>query len=296
MARRTRLMLTSRRSPCGPYAGPIRRLRSCRSLRAAIEREAGRARQDPALLQAYRALRLNLGTSDVVEALLLEADSWARAEGDTEAAGPLVLGIDLGGTAAMSAAVGYWPMSGRLESLACFPEEPGLTERGLRDGVGSLYVQMAQRSELVLGGQFVADVRTLLAEALTRWGRPVAIAADRYREGELREALASANFPTAALVLRGQGYRDGAEDVRAFRSAVLDGRVTALPSLLLRSAMASARVITDASANQKLAKASEGGRRLRSRDDAAAASILAVAVGSRGYTRTAAPARHAVAG
>ena len=35
----------------------------------------------------------------------------------------------------------------------------------------------------------------------------------------------------AALNLRGQGYKDGAEDVRAFRRAVAEGRVTPIKSL-----------------------------------------------------------------
>ena len=159
---------------------------------------------------------------------------------------------------------------------------PNLAERGLRDGVGGAYQLMAERGELVLGGEYVADVSVLLDEVRSRWGKPVAIVADRYREAELRQALESAYFPTgAALVFRGQGYRDGGEDVRGFRAAVLDGRVAAKPSHLMRVAMASARVITDASANQKMAKMTEGGRRLRARDDAASAAIIAVATGDR---------------
>ena len=53
-------------------------------------------------------------------------------------------------------------------------------------------------------------------------------------------------------------------------------------SLLLRSAMTEARVVIDPSRQfSKLAKNSEGGRRVRARDDAAAAAILAVAAGAR---------------
>lgn len=52
-------------------------------------------------------------------------------------------------------------------------------------------------------------------------------------------------------------------------------------SLLLTAAMAEARVVTDPAGNAKLSKGSEGGRRVRARDDAAAAAILAVAAGHR---------------
>ena len=105
--------------------------------------------------------------------------------------------------------------------------------------------------------------------------------ADRWRESELRDAPDKACVPVAALVVRGMGFKDGAEDVRAFRRACADGKVTPAASLLLRSAMAEARTISDPAGNAKLSKGSQGGRRLRARDDAAAAAILAVAAGVR---------------
>ena len=108
------------------------------------------------------------------------------------------------------------------------------------------------------------------------------MAADRYRITELRDHLEAIGFPSAELVARGMGYRDGDEDVRAFRRAALDGKLTPLTSLLLRSAMGEARTISDPAGNAKLAKGAEGGRRARAKDDAVAAAILAVGVGTRG--------------
>ena len=105
--------------------------------------------------------------------------------------------------------------------------------------------------------------------------------ADRWREAELRDALEKAGVPPAALEVRGMGYRDGAEDVRQFRRACAEGRVAPSPSLLLRSAMAEARTISDPAGNAKLCKGSEGGRRMRAKDAAAAAAILAVSAGVR---------------
>ena len=97
----------------------------------------------------------------------------------------------------------------------------------------------------------------------------------------LREALDKAGFPVCDLVIRGQGFKDGGEDLDAFRRACLNGKVTPEVSLLLRSAMREARSISDPAGNAKLCKATENGRRLRARDDAVAAAILAVAEGSR---------------
>ena len=125
------------------------------------------------------------------------------------------------------------------------------------------------------------DIPKLLQAALDRFGRPTRIVADRWREAELRDALDNAGVPLAALEIRGMGFRDGAEDVRGFRRACADCRVVPAPSLLLRSAMAEARTVSDPAGNAKLSKGSQGGRRVRARDDAAAAAILAVAEGAR---------------
>ena len=268
-------------------------------LAEAIHDEAGAAKKDGELLQSFRALRLNQGVSDVVSRTLLEVGSWARIETEElpPRDGPWCLGLDLGDGAAMSAAAGYWPQTGRLEALAAFPEIPSLAERGLLDGVGRQYLDMAARGELIVTAGRAVSVGALLDEVLTRWGRPPVIGADRYRESDLRAALDKAQFPQATLILRGQGFKDGSEDVRAFRRAVLEGKVFSSKSLLLRAALSEARTISDPSGNEKLAKNAEGGRRRRARDDAAAAAIIAVAEAVRRGERPAARApRFFVAG
>ena len=250
-------------------------------LLSAIRNEANQAKADPALLAGFEALRLNLGTDDVAVSTLLSAGLWQTIEGEAERAGPCVWGVDLGTSAAQSAVAAYWPETGRLECVAAFPAEPSLAVRGLRDGVGNLYVECARRGELITVGGRAVDVGCLLQEALGRFGKPSRVVADRWREAELRDALAASGVPPAAFEARGMGYRDGAEDVRGFRRACADGRVAPVPLLLLRSAMAEARTVSDPTGNAKLSKGSQGGRRLRARDDAAAAAILAVAVGVR---------------
>ena len=148
-----------------------------------IRVEAARARRDPASLASFEALRLNKGTADVVEAVLLTAGVWAGVEAeDVDRSGPYVLGVDLGGSAAQSAACGYFPASGGLDAFAVFPEIPGLAERGLADGVGRLYTDCWRRGELIQAGRRVADAGALFREALARWGTPAAVVCDRYRE------------------------------------------------------------------------------------------------------------------
>lgn len=256
-------------------------LRFLPDLLATLQREARRARRDPSALASFKALRLNLGVSDTVENILISADAWERCEVDViDRGGPYVLGLDLGQNAAMSAAAGFWPDTGGLDSFAVFPETPGLLERGQADGVDRLYCRCADRGELLQAGLRVSDVSVLLDVVRDRWGAPGAIVCDRWREAELRQCLDEVGMPVADLVVRGMGYRDGGEDVRDFRKAVLTGKVSAARSLLMRSALSGARVAVDPAGNAKLAKGGEG-RRPKCRDDAAAAAILAVAEGYR---------------
>ena len=262
-----------------------------------IRKEAVEARSDEMAFPQFKSLRLNGGTSDSVEALLIEVGTWLSIEGDADRRGPCLWGADLGTSAAMSAISAYWPTTGRLEVLAAFPHNPPLSERGLLDGVGRLYLDCHDRGELILAGARAVDIGQLLRAALDRFGAPVALAADRWREAELRDALDRAGVPVASLIARGQGFKDGADDVRNFRRACLEGRVTPPKSMLLRYAISEARVVLDPSANAKLAKSSEGGRRARARDDAASAAIMAVALGARARNAPQRrPRRHVIAG
>ena len=111
------------------------------SLEKRIRKEATNAKRDASLLAAFRALRLNQGTDDTVQATLLDAGTWKRITGDAPRAGRPVWALDLGQCEAMAAIAVYFPLSGRLEAMASFPVgPPALGERGLQDGVGGLYV------------------------------------------------------------------------------------------------------------------------------------------------------------
>ena len=256
-------------------------LRYMPDLERTIKAEGIKAKVDPVLLASFDALRLNLGTSDTLRSLLLEADIWRTIEGEADMDGKAYWGIDLGTSAAQSAVASYWPKTGRLECLAAFPSEPSLMERGLRDGVSDLYQQCFNRGELIQCGGAAVSVSELIHEAREAFGPPSGISSDRWREAELRDALKASGIPITKLELRGMGFKDGAEDVRSFRRFCLEGKVTPTKSLLLTSAISEARTVSDPAGNHKLAKNSEGGRRMRARDDAAAAAILGVGMAAR---------------
>ena len=245
-----------------------------------IRAEARDAKRDPSLLPMFQALRLNLGVADTEVRVLISVDAWRAAEGQAEPDGDYILGLDLGQTAAMSAAAAYWPKTGFLTALACFGSEPGLQERGLLDGVGRLYVNMWKRKELLLSEGKTSKPRDLLAAVLERWGRPSVIVADRWRLGELYDTLNELRI-RCDLVSRGMGWQDGAADVRDFRRSLAEGRIIHDRNLLLTAAISEARTLADPAGNEKLSKGSQGGRRKRARDDACAAAILATAEGYR---------------
>ena len=248
-----------------------------------LRAEARLAKRDPAELATWRSLRLNQGTSEVESQMLIDALVWRAAETDDlpPREGPMSLGVDLGGTAAFSAAAAFWPRSGRLEGFVSCGTVPALSERALADGVAGVYESMKAAGELVQIGGRVVPVGPFLAEAVRRYGRPNAIAADRWRAGELEDGVREAGLNLPEPTWRGQGWRDGSIDVRQFRAAVLEGKVAAPVSLAMRAAFAEAKTVTDSSANEKLAKAGEGQHRRRGRDDLAAAIVLSVAEAMR---------------
>ena len=248
------------------------------ALRKAIKDDAKRAKEDAGQLAQFKALRLNLGVSEVDRAMLLDAGVWASCMSDNppERIGPCIWGADTS-TTAMSALAAFWPLSGRLEVFAAFPEHPSLRERERLDRVGgNVYQRLFTAGELIACGPRIVDVPELLQRALQRFGPPAVIVSDRWREAEVRQSLGAAGFPACEFVTRGMGFKDGAADVRAFRAAAIDGRIKAPVSPLLTWALSGAVTMRDPAGNEKLAKLTR-----RHRDDAAAAAILAVAEGTR---------------
>ena len=230
-------------------------------------------------LTSFRLYNRNERVSGEARDLLVTVDEWLACEvADLPPRdGAVVIGIDLGGSASMTAAAFYWPDTGRLECLGTFPSQPSLLDRGQIDGVGSRYCEMQDRGELRVLGEKTVPVAAWLSEVAkhVQGERIAAITMDRYKQSELGEALDRAGV-RAPLVWRGQGFRDGGEDCERFRRATFDGKVKARPSLLLRSAFADAVCLRDPANNLKLAKARSNGR-----IDAAAAAVLSVAEGAR---------------
>ena len=240
-------------------------------------------------LNSFRLYNRNERISGEARDLLLTLDEWLVAENETLPArsGPVVIGIDLGGSASMTAAAFYWPETGRLESRGWFPSSPSLANRGASDAVGTRYVEMQDRGELDVMGDKTVPIAGWLDAVLSHveGQRISGLVADRYKAAELGEAMDARNI-RVPVIWRGFGFKDGGEDVERFRRAVFDGKVIAAPSLLMRSALSDAVCLRDPAGNAKLAKA-----RSKGRIDTASAAVIAVAEGARQSGRSVRPMR-----
>ena len=260
-------------------------LRSFPALMAAYEKDSERSKIEPAFMSAFQSHRLNLGGPDSTKSLLITANTWRNMVELPDAqlpgrVGKPIWAFDLGTNFSLSGAAAYWADTGLLDCFAAAPVLPSLEDKGAVDHVGNEYVLMAQRKELLQLGMRVVDLSALCREALERFGPPAAICVDRWRLAELQQTLEALRI-RAPLIDRGQGFKDGAADVRDFRTAVADGKVRAKPSLLLRAAFRECVTVSDPAANEKIAKGSDAGRRKRAKDDAAVAVCMAVAEGYR---------------
>ena len=134
-----------------------------------LQRDAERAiaREGSALI-SFRNLNRNERISGESRDLLITHDQWLNCETVElpPRQGGCVVGIDLGGSASMSAAAFYWPETGRLECLGTFPSMPNLLDRGQADGVVGRYVEMQERGELTVMGEKTVPVAAWLTEVM----------------------------------------------------------------------------------------------------------------------------------
>ncbi|MCO8146794.1 terminase large subunit [Rhodovulum tesquicola] len=184
-------------------------------------------------LSTFKLYNRNERVSGETRDLLLTLDEWLACEVDElpPREGEVVIGIDLGDSASMTAAAFYWPATGRLEAVGAFPSMPSLLDRGQADGVARRYVEMEERGELFTIGDKTVPVAPWLVEVMRRVvDQPVAaVVADRFRQAMLGEALTRAGI-RAPMLWRGMGFRDGNEDAERFRRACFDGQVHDKPN------------------------------------------------------------------
>lgn len=230
-------------------------------------------------LSAFRNLVRNERTAADTRQVLVALDDWLRCTVDTlpPREGPVIIGLDLGSSASMTASAFYWPQTQRLEVKGFFPQHPSLLERGNNDRVGDIYEQMREDGDLFLLGDRTVPIRAWIAATIDFAGesRIDAIVCDRFKRAEFLEGLAAEDVK-ARIVFFGQGYRDGAESVRRFQRYVLTRQIKATKSRLLMTALSNCALSFDPAGNAKINKINSN-----SRIDAASATVLAISEASR---------------
>lgn len=216
-----------------------------------------KASQSGSLVE-FQAWQLNVPLAPGRE-LLLDYDTLRKAYRDdaqTIPGEPVHIGIDLGGSASMTAATIAYEQSGVVKVLGAFPgADLNLLERGKRDLVGDLWSRCALAGELIETSGSVSDLAEFLPELIQLIGpHPVrSVSCDRYRQAEFETALARARIAWP-IIYRGTGPKDGDADIRATRRLFLAGAITMRRSLLLEGSMAEADVKVSATGACQLSK------------------------------------------
>ena len=252
-------------------------IRRCNPLMAAFAasrktllEERDTARRDSRLKARFLSYRMNCPTADEVS-VLLTVDEWKRvlARAVPARRGRPVVGVDCGAARAWSAGTALWG-SGRCEAVAVCPGTPSIAGQEARDQVPrGTYQRLAASGVLTADGDRRVPRVSALVERVLTW-RPSVIVCDRFRLGELQDAVRG----RVPVVPRVQRWSDSSEDVRACRAMALDGPLAIAHEsrALLSASLAVAKVESDTSGNVRLTKR---GTNNQARDDVAAALVLA---------------------
>ncbi len=253
--------------------------------RAVLLDERDAARADSRLRARFLSYRLNTPAGDESTVLLSVPEYEAvcgRPVPDRE--GRPVVGVDLGGGRAWSAAVAVWA-NGRTEAIAVAPGVPSLGEQEKRDRVPrGTYQRLAESGALLLADGLRVPPVGQVVDAIREW-RPAVIVCDRFR---LAEALD--HGPPCPVEPRVGRWSEQSEDIRALRKAALDGPLSVDPGsrALIGASLAVAAVKHDDGGNVRLVKR---GTNNTARDDVAAALVLAAGEAARRMRRPPKPLR-----
>ena len=223
--------------------------------------EARRVEATPADRASFLALDLNLPQTpgrrmifDVEDYRGICADELPPRDG------PVVLGLDMGEATSGSAVFAIWPQTGRCEGWLAFGDKPDLVERGKRDG--ARYDRMHERGELRVYPGRVTPVSAFLGDVAAELEgcRVHRLAADSYKDSEVKDFLDNAGLPWPAEFRRVGAGKDGGRDVRALQRLVLDARLKMRESLAFQSAVSNSSIRVDGNGNPALDKATSRGR------------------------------------
>ena len=248
---------------------PLSRIDS--RFKAKLVEELAEAKRDSRLKARFFSYRLNIPTADEAS-MLLSVDDF-KAACARPVAGPFgkpIIGLDLGGGRAWSAAVAMWE-SGRCDALAICPGVPSIREQERRDRVpAGTYQRLIDAGLLrVATGLRVPPVPMVVDAIRDAWGQPDHIVCDRFRLPELQDHARG-----IMIVPRVSRWSEASADIRALRKLALDGPLSVATAArpLLAASLSVAMVKNDEQGSVRLIKRDANNN--TGRDDAAAAMVL----------------------
>ena len=254
------------------------------TFRKGLLRERDEARGDNRLKARFLSYRLNLPAADE-SVVLLSVPDWKRTltRKVPPPSGKPIVGVDLGGGRAWSAAAAIW-QNGRCESLAIAPGIPSLIEQEKRDKQPPGTYQRIKNLGIAEGKR-VPPVGLLVREIYELWGRPARIICDRFRLAELQDEIGRAGPFIEARQAR---WSEAAADIRALRKMAADGPLAVEEGSrsILQASLSVAQVKNDDQGSVRLVKKNADNS---ARDDAAAALVLAAGGWDRASRKTATP-------
>ena len=235
----------------------------------------------PANMTYFMSFDLNMDV-DPARATIVTVGQWRECIDEaTDLRGePVVLGIDLGGSVSMSAAVAIGVETGAMRMWSAFSSIPDILSRGRLDGVDNTYVLMQNAGELRLYAGEHVEPKAFITDVLGDLGvmgcSILAVGADRYRRAELAQGLMGAGA-RVNVDWRGVGAgADGVYDIMAFQRLVFERELCTRSSLGMVNAILHSHIETDSNNNPKLMK-----NKSRGRIDLLSAGVLAAGLLAR---------------
>ncbi|MCY4414952.1 MAG: hypothetical protein OXE87_01370 [Chloroflexi bacterium] len=234
------------------------------------------ARMDPRKKADYLSYRLNIPSADE-STMLLDTSDWlatlARETPDRE--GRPVVGVDLGGGRAWSAAVAIFP-NGRTEAIAVAPGVPDLADQERRDRAPGQYQRLLDNGQLIIAhGKRVPPAEIVTNAIRAKWGRPKSVTLDRFRLADIQDADSKLRYDP-----RVTRWSEASADIRALRKMAKDGplSVDSECALLVSASLSVAMVKNDDQGSFRLVKRANNNQ---CRDDVASALTLAAGAWDR---------------
>ena len=245
-------------------------------LKPKLEEELRKARKSGDAKRRFVTYRLNRPQQPTSE-VLVTVEQWRAVEARSvpHAEARPVVGVDTGSTRSWSTAAILW-RNGRLDAVAVMPGLPTVERFEALDAKpAGTYQRLVDAGVVTVdAGRRVVEVRTLIDRVLAF--RPLAIVCDRFRLGEVTDAVAG-RCPVLPRVTR---WSESTEDIQATRRLALDGDLAVVPGVrpLYRLTLAESEVQEDDDQSVRLVKRTQSHRH---RDDLAKALTLAAGLLAR---------------